>query len=311
MFLSVLCGLLLPFLTSENARTMKRVLTAVVLIPIVLLIVFRGSTWLFGSVVALIAILGLLEFANLVRGHGYEFDHGVVVFLALLFFALRLLYPTFAEWNLIFVMLVAVLLMAIALGRTDLRQVLPSAAAGMLAFVYIAATLMALVDLRVRAWGKFLLLYVFVVVWSGDTFAYYTGRAIGRHKLAPSISPGKTWEGTVASTVGSTILGVLMFAFSQSIAGFLVNMRLLYPAEISNPAWLAPPLWAAILVSAVINISAQIGDLVESAIKRGANVKDSGNLLPGHGGILDRIDALLFAAPVGLVLIQVILPNRP
>jgi phosphatidate cytidylyltransferase len=261
---------------------------------------------------------------GLVRGYGYEVDHRLLVLLFILFFAFALLpqnyfflifgfalfLPSFAASEFGLAVLMSLLLLAAAMRRTDLKQTLPSAAAGVLALVYIAATLMSLVALRTHPWGKFLILYLFVVVWSGDTFAYYTGRAIGRHKLAPRISPGKTWEGTVASIIGSTILGVLMFAFASPIVGSLIRIRLLQPADaVTSPAWLSPPLWGAILLSACINVAGQVGDLVESAIKRGAGVKDSGTLLPGHGGILDRIDALLVAAPVALILIRVLLPT--
>ncbi len=308
MFLGVLCGLLLLGFNSENACTMKRVLTAVVLIPIVLLIVFRAPMWLFTAVVLLVALLAVAEFAGLVHAHGYDVDRRALEFLLVVFFVLAVL-PW--GWEEIAVLLLGgMLLMALAMRRIELREMLPSAAAGVLALIYIAATLMSLVLLRAHPWGKFLLLYLFVVVWSGDTFAYYTGRAIGRHKLAPRISPGKTWEGTLASIIGSTVLGVLMFAFAPSIVGFLMRLHLLRSSDaVSSPAWLSPPIWIAALLSLCINIAAQVGDLVESAIKRGAGVKDSGALLPGHGGILDRIDALLFAAPVALVLIQVLLPT--
>jgi phosphatidate cytidylyltransferase len=296
--------------TGENAGTMKRVLTAVVLIPIVLLIVFRAPVWLFTSVIALVAILALFEFAGLVRGHGYDVDRGILLVLFIVFFAFAIAPSGFDGWQLGFMVLAGILLMAVAMGRTDLRFMLPSCAAGVLALLYIAATLMALVGLRAHPWGKFLILYLFVVVWSGDTFAYYTGRAIGRHKLAPRISPGKTWEGTIASIFGSTLLGLLMFVFASSIVGFLMRIGLLQTADaVSSPAWLSPPIWMAVVLSICINVAAQFGDLVESAIKRGAGVKDSGTLLPGHGGILDRIDALLFAAPVGLILIRVLLPT--
>ncbi len=291
---------------------MKRVLTAVVLIPIVLLIVFRAPHWVYVSVIGVVALLALFEFAALVRAHGIEFDHRLLTILFVLFFGAAALRTDFGPWQLAPVALFAVIIMNFATRRSDLKQVLPTAGCGILALLYLGATLMALVVLREYPWGKFLLLYVFVVVWSGDTFAYYTGRVIGRHKLAPLISPGKTWEGTVASIVGSTFLGTLMFVSAPAIVGFLESIGLLSAADaVTNPAWLSPAIWEAIVMSACINWAAQMGDLAESAIKRGAGVKDSGNLLPGHGGILDRIDALLFAAPVGLVLIQVILPNRP
>jgi phosphatidate cytidylyltransferase len=138
--------------------------------------------------------------------------------------------------------------------------------------------------------GPSLLLFLFLVVWAGDIAALYVGRAWGRRKLAPSISPGKTWEGSVASVVGSVAIGLalvlLAAALSRRNGG--LSILLSFPGSIMG--------WVALAV--LLNVAAQVGDLVESALKRGAGVKDSGALLPGHGGMLDRIDALLVAAPV-------------
>jgi phosphatidate cytidylyltransferase len=131
------------------------------------------------------------------------------------------------------------------------------------------------------------LLLLFCVVWSGDIAALYVGRSLGRRKLAPKLSPGKTWEGSLASVAGSLIAAVLLVLLGQ----WMVRHSL--PGLAYEGSWAH---W--LLLAVVLNIAAQIGDLVESALKRGAKVKDSGSLLPGHGGVLDRIDALLLAAPV-------------
>jgi phosphatidate cytidylyltransferase len=135
--------------------------------------------------------------------------------------------------------------------------------------------------------GPSLLLLLFCVVWAGDTVALYVGRSLGRHRLAPKLSPGKTWEGSLGSVAGSLLVTVLLILLAEwmgrhSLAG------LSYDGSWTH--WL--------VLAVVLNVAAQVGDLVESALKRGANVKDSGSLLPGHGGVLDRIDALLLAAPV-------------
>ena len=167
----------------------------------------------------------------------------------------------------------------------------------MFGFLYIVVPLAMLVQLRQQGSGAFLILYALIVVWMGDTVAYYTGRALGRHKLAPRISPGKTWEGTVGSFVGAIVCGTLVFAYSPQISSGLLRIGLVTRDQAYLPPYL-PPLWQFVLLSAVINVAAQVGDLAESLLKRGAGVKDSGNILPGHGGMLDRIDALLFAAPV-------------
>jgi phosphatidate cytidylyltransferase len=113
-----------------------------------------------------------------------------------------------------------------------------------------------------------------VITWTGDTVAYFVGRAIGKHPSAPILSPKKTWEGAVGGFVGSLLVGV---AFSK---------------------WTGIAMGQTLAMAAVGNVAGQVGDLLESAYKRSAGVKDSGTLLPGHGGILDRIDALILAIPV-------------
>jgi phosphatidate cytidylyltransferase len=125
------------------------------------------------------------------------------------------------------------------------------------------------------------------VVWAGDITALYVGRAWGRHKLAPNLSPNKTWEGAIGSLAGSLVAAGGLWSLAAWLET-LNSARLSYPDEVGY--WL--------VLACVVNAAAQVGDLAESALKRSAGVKDSGNLLPGHGGVLDRIDALLLAAPV-------------
>jgi phosphatidate cytidylyltransferase len=139
-----------------------------------------------------------------------------------------------------------------------------------------------------------LIVFVLLSVWAGDIAAYYVGKNFGRHKLAPLVSPNKTWEGAVASLVASVIVAWLVFHFRGRIDRLFIPHRLFYMPL--GPQ--APIQFMHVVVLGIItNAAAQFGDLFESAIKRGAQLKDSGALLPGHGGILDRIDALLFAIP--------------
>jgi len=133
--------------------------------------------------------------------------------------------------------------------------------------------------------GRRLLLFALVLTWAADTTAYFVGRAIGKHPLAPHISPKKTWEGSIGSVIGSLLVA---FAFSY---------------------WIHIPLHHLLLMAAAGNIAGQMGDLLESAYKRSAGVKDSGGLLPGHGGILDRIDALILCIPV--IWYYLVLVNPP
>jgi phosphatidate cytidylyltransferase len=129
---------------------------------------------------------------------------------------------------------------------------------------------------ELRAISPYWTFFALSLNWAGDIAALYVGRSIGRHKLAPEVSPAKSWEGSIGSTVASVIYGALYFP------------RLL-PSV---------PLAEALGLTVIANVAGQLGDLCESAIKRGAGVKDSGNLLPGHGGWLDRVDSTLFTLPV-------------
>jgi phosphatidate cytidylyltransferase len=187
--------------------------------------------------------------------------------------------------------------LALAMRKPDIRTAFPSAAAAAFAIIYIALPLALILQIRLMWAGAFLLLYLLVVVWVGDIAAYFAGRAFGRNKLALRVSPGKTWEGAGASFLAAVAAGIWIFAYAPEISRALLNADLVERAQAYFAPQL-PSLWLIALLSALINIAAQFGDLVESLIKRGAGVKDSGSLLPGHGGMLDRLDALLFAAPI-------------
>jgi phosphatidate cytidylyltransferase len=159
------------------------------------------------------------------------------------------------------------------LSRTPVKEALVSASLLAFGTLYFVVPLISLYDLRQR--DHWLLILLLAVVWLGDSAAYYVGSTLGRHKLAPVVSPNKTWEGAVAG-LAAGILVALGWSLWR-----LGEVRLEIVAAAGSAA-----------------IAGQIGDLVESSMKRGAGVKDSGSLLPGHGGMLDRLDALLFAAPV-------------
>ncbi len=132
-----------------------------------------------------------------------------------------------------------------------------------------------------------MLLFLLVCVWAGDIAAFYVGRRYGKHKLS-RLSPNKTWEGTLASVGGSVLAGLAVVFTGELLSTYFGNTVL----------HILEPVWQSAVLAVIINVAAQLGDLLESAIKRGAGVKDSGTILPGHGGVLDRIDALLLAAPV-------------
>jgi len=300
----------------------KRVLTAVVLVPIVILALFKAPLWLFTLLVFGVAALAAHEYFGIVKAQGYRpFMVLSYVFLIVLFAGLILcFYPLgyvlhpqtrpdidirSAIFAIAFILLLSPLLLLIgALGREPLSQAFPDAAMSYLLLPYVGFTLGLLPLLRGARNGALFVLYLMLLVWCGDIAAYYVGRAFGKHKLAPRVSPGKSWEGAVASVVGAILVGWLLFHFMEPIADALRSLHLIitprfqYGSPESNATH--APIWLVALVAITVNVCAQLGDLVESALKRGAGVKDSGTLLPGHGGVLDRIDALLFALPVGM-----------
>jgi phosphatidate cytidylyltransferase len=283
---------------------LKRVLTAVVLIPIVLILVLRAPVPVVASIAAVVALLAIHELLKLSQVYGIHPFHWPTYIFVGLFFALIAIpaaTPLLSTSGFTYIALSAAvfapfLFLSIGMRRAELASAFPAALVSSFAFAYIALPLACLVQLREQWQGSFYLLYLLLVVWAGDIFAYFIGKSIGRHRMSPRISPHKTWEGAIASVAASVAVGLLMFHYAVPISTALLNAHLinLQDGVFNNQPTLIP----IIALSVVLNIAAQLGDLVESLIKRGANVKDSGAILPGHGGMFDRIDALLFAAPV-------------
>ena len=275
----------------------KRVATAAVLIPLAVGLVLWGSTALLSVAVGLVTLLALFEYFALGEAIGHRAYRYWTATCAL-----ALLY---AQWRLasapayslgaglkvqesgnsvaaastieavffLFVMGIAVLTLA---ARRPLVESLPAAGVSASGLILVAFPLSYAI--RIHGYGgrvgPWLLLFVLVVVWVSDSAAYFVGRSMGKHAFAPLLSPKKTWEGAVGGFLGSLSVA---FAFAR---------------------WVNVPLPHLLGMAAAGNVAGQIGDLLESAYKRSAGIKDSGTLLPGHGGVLDRIDALILAIPV-------------
>lgn len=251
---------------------MKRVLTALLLIPAVVWLIFAGPN---AAVLAALTLAGLLclhECLGLIRARGVETDT-VPAFAA----GLLMIVAGGGPHSALLVGLAA-LLAALGIRRVaDGKDGVASAASTLFAVVYTCGpfALAWLLHTKSPHW----MFAVLLVNWVGDSAAYYAGRAFGRRKLAPIVSPGKTWEGTIASVIAAVVAGVAYLSHFE-------------------PAGATPLL--AVVFSAAVNVSGQLGDLAESAMKRSAGVKDSGTLLPGHGGMLDRMDSALFAYPAAV-----------
>ncbi len=254
---------------------MKRILTALVLIPVVSYAVLGESEALFLVVLSAVAVLCFYEYEGIVAAHGIDRPGPLAYLLGLSVLLLpgREVTPA----------IVALIALAVALRATNMRNALLQAGAFALGIFYIFGAWRAAADMRAVS-GKWWLLFALALNWAGDIAAMYAGKAFGKHKLAPRVSPGKSWEGAIASTIATMIFGAVYGTY-------------LLPAT---------PLYWVILIAAIGNVAGQTGDLCESAMKRGAGLKDSGTLLPGHGGWLDRVDSSLFAVPVVWFLLQLL-----
>jgi len=246
---------------------MKRIITALLLAPAIVGVVLWGPLWLFYAVVAVVAGICYREYAGIAAAYGFGE-------LGPLGYGAGLLVLTFPHDAFAATLLLLLLILTLAMRAADLRNALPRAALLFAGVLYCFGTFRFAIPLR--AANPHWLMWGLMLSWIGDTGAYYVGRRWGRHKLAPRVSPGKSWEGAAAS-VGVAVA-----------AGTLYAWKLIPSVGLAEAA----------LLAAGVNIAGQVGDLAESAIKRGGGVKDSGTLLPGHGGLLDRVDSTLFALPV-------------
>jgi phosphatidate cytidylyltransferase len=265
---------------------MKRVLTALVLITCVVALIFRGQPWMMTAAACLVAELAAYEFLTLANAAGARIPIWWMTTGVAAIFLFTLPEYHYQEAELPLISLLTIVLLAWTAFRGSVDRVLPDTALGLFGLIYIAYPLSLLPLLWTRDDGKPLLLFLMVCVWAGDTAALYVGKSLGRHKLS-RLSPNKTWEGSIGSVAGSVIAGLAIVYTGE----YLLRRG-------DTVLHIVEPIWQSVLLAVLINIAAQFGDLLESAIKRGAGVKDSGSMLPGHGGILDRIDALLLAAPV-------------
>jgi phosphatidate cytidylyltransferase len=273
------------------AGTKLRVLTATILIPLVMAAIWWGPTGLIALVAGLVAIVAISEFFAMGERLGFHAYHFWTYLAAFGVFAQQwqssreasiarlgdLIYqarsPQITLDLVLFVFLLGVAGIAIG-SRRPLAEVMASVSISSAGLFIIALPFSAVVRLHgVDVFGPKLLLFTAVLVWVGDSAAYFVGRAFGRIKLSPQLSPNKTWEGAVANFLAALLL-----------AAIFGNWTGIQPLHM-------------LAMAALGSVAGQVGDLFKSAFKRSAGVKDSGTIIPGHGGMWDRVDALIFAAP--------------
>ena len=265
---------------------LKREVAAAVAIPIVLAVLFFTPPFLFDLLVASVALAALWEFYGLAEKTGYPVAKTVGMFAGVVCIPLALIsgsdiyvmdvyFVTGGLWAGVLILFAVLSAVAPLLARVNPGAALGGAASTLFGVFLIALPATAICSLR--DFSPRAVLFLFLIVWGCDSFAYYIGKNFGRRKLAPFVSPNKTWEGTIGGLSGATLVGAAAGAW-----------------------WVMPELGPVrgALAGALASSAGQIGDLVESLWKRGAGVKDSGVFLPGHGGFYDRIDSLLFAGPV-------------
>ena len=280
--------------SGARSGTAARVLTAAVLIPAVLALVWWGPVWLVAALTGLIALLALREFFALgARLNLQAYGWWTSVCALGIFFQqwsasaaqfyqvgrnLRVTRGSGAvefPLELVFFIFVLGCAATVFASKRPLADALGDIGISAAGLVFVSLPLSAVVRIDAAPIiGRKLLLFTLVLVWVGDTLAYFVGRSFGRVPMAAQLSPKKTWEGAAANLLGSAIIGAALFG------------------------WLNMDAFQAVAMACLANVAGQAGDLLKSVYKRAAGVKDSGTLLPGHGGVLDRIDALILAAPV-------------
>jgi len=252
---------------------LKRVISGAIAIPLVLGVVLYGSPLLFFFLVAVIVLIASHEYFSMTSKMGVEgfpIEGGLLSFLLLWGFYLG------TKFLLIFAVLLPLVLFTTWFFREkNVKVALDPIAYTLMGIFYIAGLGGYFLLIHSLEGGSQMIVFLLLLIWAGDAAAYYGGRNLGKHKLLPEVSPNKTVEGAIAN-----VLGTLLAASAAKLWFF---------GEIS--------LMHCLIVAFICGIIGQFGDFLESLIKRNCRVKDSGSLIPGHGGVLDRIDSLLFAGP--------------
>jgi phosphatidate cytidylyltransferase len=283
-----------------------RVVTAAVLIPLVVALVWFAPPLALAAVAAVVGGLALFEFFDLGQRLGARpYRRWTIACATILFYAqyslgrvetrsfndgislVRNAAGGLLQIEAVFLIFLFGCVIMGLVTQGPLQEVLPSVSISSAALLFVALPLSYLVRLNeIPVLGRRLVLFTLCIIWAGDMLAYFVGRSLGRVPMAPALSPKKTWEGALGNLFASLLVGVL---FAR---------------------WMEIDIVSMMMVAGLGNIAGQMGDLIESAFKRGASVKDSGSIIPGHGGMYDRIDSLILAAPVVWAAYQWFLTSR-
>ena len=263
---------------------LKRWITGLIALPFLIFLVYKGRV-LFAILISVAGLVALWEYYRIVFNNEARPVSRIILFWGY-GISCALIWSSFLVGPDLTLSIIGLNLLVIALislfqFKTD-HTVLDVIIRQLQGLIYIPVLLSFLILIREGSSGMIWIFLLLAVIFAGDTSAYYVGSYLGRHKLSPAISPGKTIEGAIGGLAANLVVGAIGKAF------FLPDL----------------PWSLSILFFLAVGIAGQLGDLFESEMKRSSNIKDSSNILPGHGGILDRIDALLFASPVAYVFIR-------
>ncbi len=260
-----------------------RIISSIIAFPIFALFIFMGGP-LLEILIAIMSCLAMYEllkvlFKKIIPIHFINFLFLFIYYLLLNNFSQKLMLSflfIYAICNLI--------CLVIGYGKIKIYDI----ACNMFSFFYVVVLMSTIYLVRELEYGQYLVWLIFISAWGSDTFAYFTGVFFGKHKLTPKLSPKKTIEGSIGGIIGAVILSIIYSCFIYNKLGYnKIDLALIFS-----------------VITFIASILSQFGDLTASAIKRDMDVKDYGKIIPGHGGVMDRFDSILFTAPIIYIIIE-------
>lgn len=267
---------------------LKRIISALIGIPIAVIIIVFANTYIFDVAIAIIALIAMYEYFNSFDKEKHNKNLRWIGYLSAILIAFLHIIPgEYMLKSIIAIIPVSILVLFLQIIATEMKYNINDIAIVLFGIFYIVIFLMFVSLIRETDNGKILIWFIFLTAWGTDIFAYFIGRKFGKHKFT-KISPNKSIEGCIAGVVGA-IICVLVYTI---VCNNLLNTNFNY--------------YIVTIITLILSIIGQIGDLAASSIKRYTGIKDFGNLIPGHGGMLDRFDSVIFIAPFAYFLLTLI-----
>lgn len=258
-----------------------RIISGIILFLILLVILILGNATIVNIMASIVGILAISEYFNAFKGQNVDRLLGLILAIAIAFL------EVIPESLIPLIVPITVTLLFIRLILTNMKTNFMDVAITEFGIIYVLGFLIFIPLLYRVENGKFLIWYIAIASWGTDTFAYFVGSMMGKHKLT-LISPKKSVEGSIGGIIGAVILSIIYTVCINQMAGFDISYLVILG------------------ITVLLSVLSQIGDLAASSIKRYVKIKDFGNIIPGHGGMLDRIDSIIFIAPFAYYLLTLI-----